>query len=133
MRSEATTPTPDRGLSLDLQPMVDAARRARELVTEACARWQRPELAESAYIAVTELVNNVVVHARTPMTVRLALLDGELHVAVRDYSDQPPRRGEPTQYGGRGLMVLDAVARRWGYRPGRDGKVVWAVLGSDDE
>jgi anti-sigma regulatory factor (Ser/Thr protein kinase) len=130
MPAEATTPTPDRWLSLELEPRVEAARRARELVTTACARWHREHLTELAHIAVTELVNNAVMHAGTPITVRLAGRGDELFIAVRDGSPEPPkpRVATPTSYGGRGLMLLDRVASRWGYTPREDGKVVWAVL-----
>jgi anti-sigma regulatory factor (Ser/Thr protein kinase)/anti-anti-sigma regulatory factor len=122
--------------SADLAPAVGAARRARELVTEACARWDRPELAGSGCIAVTEMVNNVVAHAHTPMTVRLALRDGALHAAVRDYSPRRPVFGGPVPpetAGGRGLLLVDTVARRWGSSALDDGKIVWAVLYVEDE
>jgi anti-anti-sigma regulatory factor len=127
---------PSHQLSLDLQPVIGAARRSRELVTEACTRWKLPELTGPASIVVTEMVNNVVAHARTPMTVLLALRDGNLTVAVRDRSTTVPRfHGpvEPTSYGGRGLLLIDSVARRWGNLVLDDGKVVWAILHSEDE
>jgi len=123
MQSEATTRQ-----SLNLEPVVGAARQARSLVTDACGRWRRPDLVESAHIAITELVNNVVAHARTPMRVALALRDGELFIAVRDYSHEPPRPRKPTATGGRGLQVVEGVANRWGCTPRQDGKVVWAVI-----
>jgi anti-sigma regulatory factor (Ser/Thr protein kinase) len=113
---------------IELEPMVGAARRARELVTEACARWGLPELTGPAQTAITELVNNVVVHARTPMTVRLTVREQEMHIAVRDYSHRRPQVSEPTPYGGRGLRLLDAVAHGWGCTPLKDGKIVWAVV-----
>lgn len=127
---------PRRRLAADLEPMVGAARQARELVTEACARWDMPEAAGSACIAVTEMVNNVVAHARTAMTVSVALRGDELHIAVRDHSRQQPRFGgvvSPTAYGGRGLLLVDTVARRWGHVPLSDGKVVWAMLSPADD
>lgn len=130
MPTDATGPTPDHSLSLELEPRLDAARHARELVAAVCARWRREDLAESASVAVTELVNNAVVHAGTPITVEVRLDADELLVAVRDRSTEPPRPREaaPTSYGGRGLMLLDAVSSRWGCTPEADGKVVWAVL-----
>ncbi|WP_173077149.1 ATP-binding protein [Phytohabitans rumicis] len=124
MQSAGTTT-----LNFTLNPVVEAARQARALVTDACGQWHRPDLAESAHLAITELVNNVVAHARTPMRVDLALRDGELYIAVRDYSHEPPRPSVPTLSGGRGLLVVEGVARRWGCTPRRDGKVVWAVIG----
>lgn len=139
-RSQAFTalglPEPGHQLSVTLEPAVGAARRARELVTEACARWELPELIGPASIVVTEMVNNVVAHAKTPMTVRLALRGDGMSVAVRDRSPVVPRFTgpvAPTSYGGRGLLLIDSVARRWGNLPLSDGKVVWAILHREDE
>jgi anti-anti-sigma regulatory factor len=129
-------PDESRHLTLSLQPVVGAARRARELVTEACGRWDLPERAGPACIVVTEMVNNVVAHARTPMTVLLGLRGDTMSVAVRDRSPAAPRFAgpvEPTSYGGRGLLLIDAVARRWGNLPLTGGKVVWALLDTEDE
>jgi anti-anti-sigma factor len=127
--------TPPVQLSTRLLPAVGAARRARELVTEACARWELPHLAGPACTVVTELVNNVVVHAHSSMDVTLRLRDRHVTVSVRDESTDPPRpRGpvSPTSPGGRGLMMVAAVAERWGHTAMPDGKVVWAVLRTDD-
>ncbi|MFB9235317.1 ATP-binding protein [Plantactinospora siamensis] len=123
-------------LNARLEPAVGAARRARQLVTDGCGRWDVPELAGSACIAITEMVNNVVVHAQTPMTVRLGLRDGALHVAVRDWSLAPAvfsGLAPTTSAGGRGLLLIDTVARRWGASELADGKVVWAALYPEDE
>jgi anti-anti-sigma regulatory factor len=129
-------PEPTHHLSLTLDPVVGAARRARQLVTEACGAWDLPELAGPACIVVTEMVNNVVAHARTPMTVRLALRGDTLTVAVQDHSPVVPRFTGPvpaTSYGGRGLLLIDSVARRWGNLQLEDGKVVWAILHREDQ
>ncbi|MCW6006833.1 anti-anti-sigma factor [Micromonospora sp. CPCC 205371] len=129
-------PGPDNRMAADMEPAVGAARRARELVTEACARWDRPELAGSACIVVTELVNNVVAHAMTPMMVSVALRGADMLIAVRDHSRAEPRfvgMVPPTSYGGRGLLLIDTVASRWGSTTLADGKVVWAVLSPEHE
>lgn len=123
-------------LSVDLAPTVSAAREARALVTDGCTRWGVPELAEPGCIAVTEMVNNVVAHARTPMTVRLAPGDNCVHLAVRDHSPRQPAfagLAPLTSTGGRGLLLINTVARRWGSTLIPDGKVVWCVLNADDE
>ncbi|MEH0819542.1 MULTISPECIES: ATP-binding protein [unclassified Micromonospora] len=123
-------------LAADLAPVVGAARHAREMVADGCARWGVPQLAEPASIAVTEMVNNVVAHARTPMTVRIAPRDSSLHVAVRDHSPRQPAYAglaPLTSTGGRGLLLIDTVARRWGSTPVPGGKVVWCVLHAEDE
>jgi ABC-type transporter Mla MlaB component len=138
-RDEAFTglgaPDAGRYLSLALDPVVGAARRSRELVTEACARWDRPDLAGPACIVLTELVNNVVAHARTPMTVFLARYGDSMSVAVRDESPLTPRFSgpvSPNSYGGRGLLLIDAVSARWGKLDLAGGKVVWALLTEDE-
>ena len=133
---ELGDPEPPRQLRLDLEPVMGAARRSRELVTEACGRWDRPELVGAACIVVTEMVNNVVAHARTPMTVLLGLRGDAMAVAVRDHSDTAPQfRGpvSPTSYGGRGLLLIDSVADRWGSLALAAGKVVWALLQLQDD
>jgi hypothetical protein len=125
----------ERGrLHLDLAPVIGAARRSRELVTEACGRWEQPDLAGPACIVVTEMVNNVVTHAKTPMTVLLALHGDTMSVAVRDGSATVPRFTgpvAPTSYGGRGLLLIDSVSARWGNLKLAEGKVVWALLQHD--
>ncbi|BCJ54341.1 sulfate transporter [Actinoplanes sp. NBRC 14428] len=130
-------PAPEHFLSLRLEPVMGAARRSRELVTEACARWEMPDRAGGACIVVTEMVNNVVAHARTSMTVLVGRHGGGMAVAVRDGSSHIPSfTGSPvpvTSYGGRGMLLIDSVANRWGCLPVPDGKVVWASLDGDEE
>lgn len=126
----------DSLLRADLEPVTGAARRARELVTEACARWEQPAVAGPACIVVTELVNNVVAHADTSMTVLVGRgVDGDtLHLSVRDWSTAVPVYAGPvptTAYGGRGLLLIQAVALRWGVTDLPDGKVVWSVVAPD--
>ncbi|MGW0431323.1 ATP-binding protein [Micromonospora sp. NPDC003197] len=123
-------------IDVDLDPAPGAARQARELVAEGCRRWALPELAASARVAVTELVSNVVTHARTPMTLRMARRAKALHVAVRDYSPKRPTFAGPvpsTSIGGRGLLLIDNMATRWGTSLLENGKLVWAVLTAEDE
>jgi anti-anti-sigma regulatory factor len=134
--AELGDPDPPRQLSLELEPVIGAARRSRELVTEACGRWELPDLAGAACIVVTEMVNNVVVHAGTPMIVLLAVRGDAMAVAVRDHSPTVPQFRGPvssSSYGGRGLLLIDSVADRWGSLPLEAGKVVWALLQAEDE
>jgi hypothetical protein len=129
-------PDHDSRLTLSLEPVVEAARQSRETITEACDRWDRSDLAGSACIVATELVNNVVAHARTPMIVLLAVRNAGLAVAVRDESARTPSftgAPAPTAYGGRGMLLVDSVAARWGSLPLSHGKVVWALLSESND
>jgi hypothetical protein len=128
------TPETGRRISLDLEPVVGAARRSRELITEACGRWEQPDLAGNACIVATEMVNNVVAHAGTPLTLLLARHGAAMSVAVRDGSPTIPRFTgpvAPTSYGGRGLLLIDSVSARWGHLALTGGKVVWAMIEAD--
>ncbi|GAA2515514.1 ATP-binding protein [Pilimelia columellifera] len=131
--ADGGVPTGDAldALTARLGPAPGAARQARELVTEACARWELADLVGPACTVLTELVNNAVAHARTEMLVRLTLVDGGLLVEVADRSPAPPQaRGpaSPTTPGGRGLVVVQALAERWGCTADDGGKTVWALI-----
>jgi anti-sigma regulatory factor (Ser/Thr protein kinase) len=85
-------------------------------------------------LCATELVTNVIEHvgAGTPVTVRvLDLRDGHTRVEV---TDPDPRalplllRATATDEHGRGMALLDALARRWGVEQGADHKTVWCEL-----
>lgn len=103
---------------------------ARELLVEACRDWKVPELLDDAEVVVTELVSNAVRHAGGELVLNVALGKRFLHVSLRDGSPTPPRRRIPDAYrgGGRGLILIDALASGWGSTPVPGGKVVWATL-----
>ncbi|QLQ35541.1 ATP-binding protein [Micromonospora robiginosa] len=114
-----------------LEPVAGACRRARELVTEACGRWNVPELIGPASLVLSELVGNVVRHAGTPMQVTLTLRRPYLRVAVMDGSPADARAAtgrDLSAEGGRGLMLVRELTQRWGSTPVGAGKVVWAML-----
>lgn len=113
-----------------LEPTVDAPREARDLATGACRSWGVPEAAAAAEVVASELVTNVVRHAGTPMELRLTLQQRQLRVSVRDGSERLAHRCAPTESDnhGRGLLIVESVARSWGNVPLSGGKVVWALL-----
>ncbi|MCZ7374101.1 ATP-binding protein [Micromonospora sp. WMMC250] len=113
-----------------LEPVAEACRRARELVTDACARWNLPEAAGPAALVLSELVGNVVRHAGTPMQVTVTLRRPYLHLAVVDGSCAQAQPGGTDLHaeGGRGLMLVRELAQRWGSVPAGQGKAVWAML-----
>jgi len=86
---------------------------------------------ETARLLVSELVANAVTHAETDVTLQLDFSDERLRVEVRDQADgQPqPRRPRRDELSGRGLMIVEALADRWGVEPTPPGKTVWFELG----
>jgi anti-anti-sigma regulatory factor len=119
-------PRPER-VRVRLRPVPDACRQVRQLVTQACATWQRSDLTATATLIATELVANVVRHAHTTMVVTLGLRDGRLSMAVRDGSRRMPKPADPglSSAGGRGLRLIRDMTEGWGVLPVSDGKVVW--------
>jgi anti-sigma regulatory factor (Ser/Thr protein kinase) len=110
-----------------LRPVPDACREVRQLVTQACAAWQRSELAATLALVATELVANVVRHAHTTMDLTLGLRDGRICLAVKDGSRRLPRPKDPTaaEAGGRGLHLVRELTDGWGVHTFSGGKVVW--------
>jgi anti-sigma regulatory factor (Ser/Thr protein kinase)/anti-anti-sigma regulatory factor len=119
-----------RRIRVRLRPVPDACRQVRQLVTQACAAWQRSELAGTAALVATELVANVVRHAHTTMEFTVGLRDGRVCLTVRDGSRLLPRPTEPGvgDAGGRGLQLVRELTDAWGVLPVPDGKVVWTHL-----
>jgi anti-sigma regulatory factor (Ser/Thr protein kinase) len=81
-------------------------------------------------LVVGELATNAVCHARSPFAVSLLHSDGAVTVEVTDTSPTLPWLGtpDPQATSGRGLLIVDRVARAWGARPMPGGKTVWAEL-----
>ncbi|GIE95165.1 ATP-binding protein [Paractinoplanes rishiriensis] len=115
-----------------LRPVPDACREVRQLVTQACERWNRSDLVATATLVATELVANVVRHAHTTMEFTLSLRNGRVSMSVRDGSRRMPKPGDPglSSAGGRGLRLVRDLTEAWGVLPVSDGKVVWTQLGA---
>ncbi|BFU45002.1 hypothetical protein KRMM14A1004_32390 [Krasilnikovia sp. MM14-A1004] len=114
-----------------LLPVTASAGRARELAREACARWGLPHLVGPACLIADELATNAAMHAGTLAAVRFSIGRRFLLISVRDGSTVEPRLGwAPPEdpRAGRGLLLVDATAFRWGWHLREDGKVVWASL-----
>lgn len=106
-----------------------APTTARELVATVCQEWDLSDLLDDAGLIITELVSNATRHVGGDVVVSVVVGDRYLHVSVRDQSPEPPRRTLPNPNGGgRGLMLVDAIAAAWGSTMTDGGKVVWATL-----
>ncbi|MFF3453378.1 SpoIIE family protein phosphatase [Streptomyces sp. NPDC002730] len=112
-----------------LEPEDAAPGRARRLARRALNRWGLEELSDSVELLVSEVVTNAVRYAERPVTLRLLRTD-VLRCEVGDDSPQLPRqrRARDTDEGGRGLFLVNRLARRWGATRLSTGKVVWFEL-----
>lgn len=133
MRRIVEIPDPtSRDVCEELLPVTGAARHAHDVVTDACLRWDLPELVGRASLIISELVSNVVDHAHTLMTIEVCHRGSYLYLAVHDGGDAPPvprdLAGDVTVLRGRGLSIVAAAASTWGYEHRRTGNTVWATV-----
>ncbi|NSC24061.1 ATP-binding protein [Streptomyces albus subsp. chlorinus] len=112
--------------------------RARRTVRAVLTEWGvSPRVRGDAELVLSELVTNAV-GARAPrdrqVAVRVVRLEeGDLRMEVSDTNASAPRRREPVpgeDEGGYGLLLVDALAYRWGTerRACGIGKTVWAQV-----
>ncbi|MGV9315030.1 SpoIIE family protein phosphatase [Streptomyces sp. NPDC003691] len=112
-----------------LEPEDAAPGRARRLARRALSRWGLEDLSDAVELLVSEVVTNAVRYAERPVTLRLLRTD-VLRCEVGDDSPQLPRqrKARDTDEGGRGLFLVNRLARRWGATRLSSGKVVWFEL-----
>ncbi|MEV7448272.1 MULTISPECIES: ATP-binding SpoIIE family protein phosphatase [Streptomyces] len=112
-----------------LDPEDAAPGRARRLARGALSGWGMEELTDSVELLVSEIVTNAVRYASRPVTLRLLRTD-VLRCEVGDDVPQLPRlrQARATDEDGRGLYLVNRLARRWGATRLSTGKVVWFEL-----
>ncbi|MFE7358255.1 ATP-binding protein [Streptomyces sp. NPDC057543] len=107
---------------------------AREFVRGAVTDWGFGARLDDVLLCVSELATNALVHGVPPgrgYRVRLLLGEGgvSLRVEVHDSGGGKPGVQEPDGESGRGLLLVAAVADRWGVGERNPGKVVWCEFG----
>lgn len=112
---------------------VHAPYTARRFARTVLLAWGLPGLLDPAELIVSELAMNAYEHGAGPFVeVRLECCDGMVTIKVWDANGAKlPQMAsaDPLDESGRGLMITEALARRWGaYRAGPGGKVVFAVI-----
>ncbi|RII11312.1 Phosphoserine phosphatase RsbP [Streptomyces sp. YIM 130001] len=115
--------------------VAEARRQLRELLHD----WADSDQVDSAVLMVSEMLTNVLVHTDGD-----ALLVAEaqgpqghrwLRVEVSDGSDQLPHKRDPGELAssGRGLVLMEILAERWGVDPRGEGKSIWFELCEGEE
>ncbi|WP_326755246.1 ATP-binding protein [Streptomyces hirsutus] len=131
------SPTPARTFAQRFSATRRGARLARLLAAHQLTEWGHPhgsDAHDTAVLVVAELASNAVLHGRVPgrdFALFLSLDDsrGAVRIEVSDAHPAQPARltPGPDEDGGRGLVLVDALAVSWGVsdRLG-PGKTVWA-------
>lgn len=120
--------------SFDLYPTTASVPVTRRLVGELLRVWGAEDHREDAALLTCELVANVADHVGGDDTFELALelSDGWLRVSVADGSADRPvvrrLRSGDVEGRGRGLVLVESLADRWGVEEHHGGKRVWFEL-----
>jgi hypothetical protein len=94
---------------------------------ESLATQELDGLGHVTELLADELVANVVRHVGSEAVVRLTRTASGIRVEVDDASTAEPVVQHPdiAQQSGRGMLMVDGCANRWGVLPRGDGKTVW--------
>ncbi len=112
---------------------------ARRLLTSSLAAWGLEDcVCSDGALTISELVTNSVLHAGTPVGVRVSRLGAGVRIEVRDWDPRIPvvEAARPEDLltnrsmTGRGLALVAATADRWGAEPLAGGKMMWAEVGT---
>jgi anti-sigma regulatory factor (Ser/Thr protein kinase) len=116
----------------DLPFTAGAAAVARTCVEELLTtNGAAVNVVETATLLISEVVSNAVKHGTGPLSLYVAEVSGGWQLRVSDCSEETPvvRENSLDREGGRGLMLVEILARAWGTdaHP-HGGKDVWFTL-----
>lgn len=123
--TRASSPSVAKEFAHDVRSVASARQFVRTVLT----RWNCDY--EEALLVAGELAANAVMYGRGRFRVSLRHEQGTIVLEVSDSSPEPPVLSIPDPHAerGRGLLIVNAVASRWGTRPAPGGgKTVWAEL-----
>lgn len=115
----------------ELPYLPSAVPQARRVLREHLGLTQlSEEHRATAELLVSELVTNAIKYGQPPVWLLVELRPGLVHASVSDTSTTLPYRrdADAESEGGRGLLVLDALAGSWGIEAVECGKYLWFDL-----
>ncbi|MFH8791933.1 ATP-binding protein [Streptomyces sp. NPDC017941] len=133
--NEETSPTPPAPPAPLFSRFYPRVRRsvpdARAFAGMALAIWGvQGEAADAVVLCVSELTTNALLHGVPPgrgYLLRIGKAGTAVRVEVHDSGDGRPRLAKGgVGESGRGLLLVSALADKWGVEPRDPGKVVWA-------
>jgi anti-sigma regulatory factor (Ser/Thr protein kinase) len=120
--------------STHLPPTPESVPAARHFAADAVIDLGGEDKIAETELLVSELATNAVLHAATPMRVSVRCNGPSVRVEVRDDDPTLPeaRIPDPLAPGGRGIMLVELLATRWGVNHNERGKTVWFELADED-
>ncbi|MFF3518529.1 SpoIIE family protein phosphatase [Streptomyces sp. NPDC002573] len=112
---------------------LQGVHRARKELREWLRTWSLDSAVDEAELLTSEVVTNALVHGDSDVSVCVRQYPDHIRVEVRDSDPHPARpvtvpRAEDEAEGGRGLLIVSALASGWGNSPSGRGKTVWFEL-----
>ncbi len=118
---------------LDFTAEPEEVAALRRIMRLHLGAWGLHDVMDAAQLCVSELVSNIITHVGpgTPATLAVSMNSVHLRIEVHD----PDTRALPTlldasidSESGRGMVLVDAVADRWGVQLCLNRKVTWCEL-----
>ena len=115
---------------MSVLPEPTSVGRARTFLRTTLDDWDADAFEEAATLLVSEVVTNLVLHARTAGELVVELSDDRLRVELHDGTRSLP---QAKHYGleattGRGIGLLESMSSSWGAEVTPSGKRVWFEL-----
>ncbi|WBP90125.1 ATP-binding protein [Kitasatospora cathayae] len=102
---------------------------ARRLVVAILREWGVPlteDALQEVALCASEVIANALLHTGERCVVSVRWRGGRVRVEVADRCPELPHRERDAEStGGRGLLLVEALAHGWGWHPAGMGKVVW--------
>ena len=120
-----------RAWHLTLPMARQAPGLARAATRQVLTSWQVAHLAEPALLIVSELVTNSVKHSQGSLLLLQMQATGTgIRIEVHDADPRWPQPCTPTALdeSGFGLVLVNALADKWGVCDNATGKAVWVEL-----
>jgi PAS domain S-box-containing protein len=127
--------SPSQVVTWDIPADPSLVAPVRKQVVEQLDRWGLGEAAFTTELVVSELVTNALRYGTPPIRLRLIHSGAHLICEVYDTTHAAPhlRRAKTWDEGGRGLLLVAQLTRRWGSRHTAEGKTIWAELSLDED
>lgn len=117
---------------MEYDPRPSAIREARAEVRRQLEGWGlagQDDVLDTAELLVSELATNALLHSASRFRVTLSAAHGILRCEVQDAGRRTPQVLDAgSSESGRGMFLVDALARRWGCHQDGQRKTVWFEL-----
>ncbi|MDX3226293.1 SpoIIE family protein phosphatase [Streptomyces sp. ME19-01-6] len=112
---------------------LQGVRRARRFLREWLHSVELTPMSEEAELLASEVVTNALIHGDSDVDMHVRRYPERIRVEVRDSDPHPALPvslglAEDEAEGGRGLVIVSAMASAWGNSPSGRGKTVWFEL-----